>query len=129
MDWKWGGRKIYFMQNKWQENWDSNNDFWQIKLWSNVSKKRGVPVMACQLTKQLESMRMWVLSLASPSALRIQHYSELWCRSQMHLGSCISVALVKADNYSFDSVPSLGISMCHRCGSKKTKKKKKKKKR
>ena len=39
-------------------------------------------------------MVMWVQSLASLSGLRIQHCSELWCRSQMRLGSRIAVAVV-----------------------------------
>ena len=39
---------------------------------------------------------------------------------------CVAVAVAPAGNYSSDSAPSLGTSMCHRCSPKKTKKKKKK---
>ena len=34
------------------------------------------------------------------------------------------MAVVQAGSYSFDSIPSLGTSICHGCGPKKTKKKK-----
>ena len=37
---------------------------------------------------------MRVPSLASLSGLSIQHYRELWCRSQMWLKSHIAVAVV-----------------------------------
>ena len=36
----------------------------------------------------------WVRSLASLSGLRIWCCCELWCRSQMLLGSCIAVAVL-----------------------------------
>ena len=44
----------------------------------------------------------------------------------MWLRSCIAVAVAWAGSYSFDSdlTPSLGTSICHECGPKKTKKKK-----
>ena len=41
----------------------------------------------------LGTMRLWVLSLASLRGLRIWHCYELWCRSQMRLGSGVPVAL------------------------------------
>ena len=53
--------------------------------------KRGVPVVAQQKRIQLASMRMQVQSLASLSGLRIQCCCELWCGSQMWLGSCVAV--------------------------------------
>ena len=71
-------------------------------------------------------MRMQVQSLASLSGLKIWHCCELWCRSQMWLGSCIAVAVAVASSYTSDSTPSLGTSMCHRCGPKKQKRKTKK---
>ena len=52
----------------------------------------GVPIVAQQLMN-LTSMRTWVQSLALLSGLRIQRFCELWCRSQMQLGSGIVVAL------------------------------------
>ena len=38
------------------------------------------------------------------------------------------MAVVQVSSYSLDSTPSLGTSICHKCGPKKTKEKKKKKK-
>ena len=38
---------------------------------------------------------------------------ELWCRSQMQLGSGVAVAMVWASGYSSGSTPSLGTSICH----------------
>ena len=43
---------------------------------------------------QLGTMRLPARSLAFLSGLRIWHNRELWCRSQMQLGSCIAVAVV-----------------------------------
>ena len=40
------------------------------------------------------NVRTWVRSLASLCELRIRHCLELWCRSQMLLGSPIPVAVV-----------------------------------
>ena len=46
---------------------------------------------------------------------------ELWCRSQIRLGSCIAVAgpVVQASGCSSNLTPSLGTSICHRCSPKK----------
>ena len=68
------------------------------------------------------STRTQVRSLALLSGLRIRHCSGLWCGSQMWLGSPAAVAMAEASSCSSDSTPSLGTSMCQRCGSKKTKK-------
>ena len=48
------------------------------------------PLWLSGLRTQLGSMRMWVGSLALLSALRIKHYHELWCRSQMWLRSGVA---------------------------------------
>ena len=40
--------------------------------------------------------KMQVLSLASLSGLRIHCYCEMWCKSQMQLGSCMAVAVAVA---------------------------------
>ena len=72
-------------------------------------------------------MRTQVRSLALLSALRIQHCHELWCRSQTRLWSRVAMAVVQAGSYSSDWTPSLGSSICHRCGPEKTEDKKKKK--
>ena len=42
------------------------------------------------LRTQLVSMRIWIWSLALLSVLRIWRCCELWCRSQMRLGSCVA---------------------------------------
>ena len=54
----------------------------------------GVLVVAQRKQIQLGTMRFQVRSLASLSGLKIQHCRELWCGSQMWLGSCIAVAVV-----------------------------------
>lgn len=64
----------------------------------------------------------------SLSGLRIWHCRELWCRSQTQLGPGIAVAVVKVGSYSSNLTPSLGTSICHRCGLKKQTNKKKKEK-
>ena len=69
----------------------------------------------------LVSLRRQVQSLASVSGLRIWHCRELWCRSQMLLGSRVAEDVGEAGNWSSDSTPSLGTSIC----PKKTQKKKK----
>ena len=53
---------------------------------------RGVPIVAQreQSSVQLVSMRMQVQSLALLNGLRIH---DLWCRSQMQLGSGVVVAM------------------------------------
>ena len=61
-------------------------------------------------------------SIHEVSGLRIQHCHELWCRLQMRLGSRVAVVLMQAEGYSSDWTPSLGTSLCHRCGPKKDKK-------
>ena len=91
-------------------------------------ERDGVPIMAQRKQIQLVHMRMWVPSLTSLSGSGILHCPELWCRSQMHLGSCIAVAVVASSSSSDDSTPSLGTSICYGCNPKMKKKKKKKKK-
>ena len=65
-------------------------------------------------------MRMQVPSLTSISGLRIWHSCELWCRSQVWLGSGMAVA----SSCISDSTPSLGTSTCHGAALKRKKKKK-----
>ena len=57
--------------------------------------------------------------LALLSGLRIQRSHKLWCRLQTQHRSCVAVAVVQASGCSSDSIPSLGTSICHRCGPKK----------
>ena len=60
--------------------------------------------------------------MASLSGLRIPCCHEQWCRLQMWLRSHIAVAVVYDGSYSSNLTPSLGTSICHRCGPKKKKK-------
>ena len=62
-------------------------------------------------------MRMWVQFLALLCGLKIQHCCELWYRSQMWLGSGVSVAVVQAGS-CISLTPSLGNSICHTCSLK-----------
>ena len=64
-------------------------------------------------------MRMRVWSLASLSGLRNWRRCELWCSWQMRLRCHIAMAVVPAGSCSSDSTPSLGTSICSRCGPKK----------
>ena len=50
--------------------------------------------------------------------LRIWQCCELWCRSQVRLGSGAAVAVVQAGSCSSDMTPSLGTSLCYGCGPK-----------
>ena len=79
-------------------------------------------MVAQQKRIRLGTTRLQVRSLASLSGLRIQRCRELWCRWQMHLGSCIAVALVQAGSCTSHSTPGLGTSICRRGGPKKQKK-------
>ena len=78
----------------------------------------------------LVSMKMWVWSLALLSGSGMWHCCEMRCRSQMQLGSwdALAVAVEQAGSCSSDSFPSLGTSICHRCGTKKQSKTKQNKK-
>ena len=78
-----------------------------------------IPVVVQQKRIQLGIMRFRVRSLASLSGLRIQRCRELWCRSQMWLGSGFAVAMVQAGSCSSNEIPSLGTSICCRCGPEK----------
>ena len=85
-----------------------------------------VPIVAQQKQIRLGTRRLQVRSLALLSELRIRRCPELWCRSQMQFRSCIAMAVVQADSCSSNQTPSLGTSICCRCGPKKCGKKKKK---
>ena len=53
-----------------------------------------VPVVLQWKQIWLGTMRLQVWSLASINGLRIQRFHELWCRSQMRLGSSVAMAAV-----------------------------------
>ena len=67
-------------------------------------------------------MQMWVRSLALLSGSRIQHCHELWYRSQMWLGSGITVAVAQATSWSSNETLSLGTSTCQGTALKRPKK-------
>ena len=68
-------------------------------------------------------MRLWVLSLASLSVLRIQCCRELQCRLQTRLGTHVAMALAQVSDYSSDWTPILGTSICNGYSPRKVKKK------
>ena len=74
--------------------------------------------MAQKYQNQLVSMITWVQSPAMLSQLSIWHCRDLWCRSQMRVGSHVAVAVVYTGSCISDWTPSLGTSICHRCGPK-----------
>ena len=69
-------------------------------------------------------MRMQVWYLALLSGLSIRCCRERWCRSQKWLRSHIAVAVAWASSFSTNLTPSLGTSICWKCGPKNQKKKK-----
>ena len=88
----------------------------------------GVPVVAQWKQIRLGSIRMWVQSLASLGGSGIWHCCELWYRWQTRLGSRVAVAVQQLlclwSSCSSNSTPSLGTSICSRCGPKKQKERK-----
>ena len=74
-----------------------------------------------RLRIRLVSIR--VQSLALFGGLRIWQRPELWGRSQTWLrsGVAVAVAVAAAASCSSDSTPSLGTSICCRCGPKRKK--------
>ena len=82
---------------------------------------RRVPIVAQRKRIRLGTMRLQVPSWALLSGLRIQGCRELWRRLQTQLGSCVAVAVVQASSCNSAQTPSVGTSICHGCGPKKTK--------
>ena len=85
--------------------------WWHISVW-------GVPIMAQWKRIRQGTMKLWVWSLASLSGLRTPKCCELWCRSQMRLGSSVAVTVAVASSYGSDLTPSLGTFICLGCGPK-----------
>ena len=81
---------------------------------------REFPLWLRGLRTQLVYVRMWVRPLALLSGLRIWCCCEPWHSLQTWFGSGISVAVVRPGRYSSDLTLSLGTSICHRYGLKKT---------
>ena len=84
----------------------------------------GVPVVAQWLANLTRIHENVGLILALLSGLKIWCCHELWCMSQMQLGSGVAVAVVQASGQNSDLTASLGTSMCHGRGPKKKTKKK-----
>ena len=80
-----------------------------------------VPIVVQQKRIQLVSMRIWIWSLAFLSGSVIQCCCELWYRLQARLRFPRCCGCGKASSYSSNSTPSLGTSICHKCGLKKKK--------
>ena len=97
--------------------------FYMPQVWPKKIKWVRVPTMVQQKRIQLGTMRLQVWSLALLSGWRIQCCCELWCRSQMRLGSAIAVVVAYASSCSSDLTTRLGTSICRKCGTKKKKKK------
>ena len=76
----------------------------------------GVPIVAYWVRTRLLSMRMRVQSLALLDVLRIPCYCWLQYGSQMQLGSGVAMAVAETGSSSADLTPSLGTSICCRCG-------------
>ena len=74
----------------------------------------GVPFVAQQLMNPTR-----IHEDASLGGLRTPCCRELWCRSQMHLRSHVAVASASSCNSNW--TPSLGTSICCRCGPAKQK--------
>ena len=104
---------------------DPRNQYIPSEIHQEAKTKTGVPV-AAQWLMNLTSMCEDVRSLTLLSGLRIQHCLELWYKLETWLRS--RVAVVQASSCSSNSTPSLGSSICHRCGPKKTKDKERKNK-
>ena len=59
-----------------------------------------LPLWLRRLRIRLVSMRIWVRSLALLNGLSIWLCPELWCRSQMQLGSRVAMSVVQAGSCS-----------------------------
>ena len=123
--WYGGSEEMLFIQRRlhvveYVENW-----------WQDIRKGENMERLVwnreflwCSGNKPM-SRRMQVRSLASLNGLRIQPCHELWGGSQIWLRSHIAVAVAVAwsSSCSSNSTPSLGTSICCRCGPKKQTKK------
>ena len=90
------------------------------KIYHQESRKRSSYQGAAE-TNTARIHEVGVGSLASLRGLRIWCGHELRCRSQTRLGSRVAVAVGEGSSCSSDSTPSLGTSICLRCGPEKKK--------
>ena len=86
-----------------------------VQWFKNLSV--GVPILAQQV-KNLTSIHEDMGSFPSLSQWVKDPFCELWCRSQMHLGSGIAVDVAWAGGCSLDLTPGLETSICCRCSPK-----------
>ena len=120
--WGGSGEKGRLLHHRWECK--LAQPLWRT-VWRFLKKpKVGVPIVAQWLTNPTRNQEIagWIPGLAS--RLRIWHYHELWCRSQMQLRSLVAVAVVDAGGCSSDSTPGLGASICQGSSPRKDKKKK-----
>ena len=87
----------------------------------DLIKSQRVPIMVQWKLIQLVSMRIQGPSLPMLSGLGIWHCCELWCRSQIWLGSLVAVAAMQAGSCSSNLTPSLGSFICCGCNPRKQK--------
>ena len=80
-----------------------------IRLFVSLLRSSEFALWLSMLRTWLVSVRMWVQSLALLGGLRIRLCLKRWCRSQMHLGSGIAVAMAEASSWSSDSTSSLEL--------------------
>ena len=90
--WAFQGWPRIHYQNKYNLKSLTQN-LWD-KIWVNIKKYIGVPVVAQWKRIWLGTMRLQVWSLASLSGFRIRRCHELWCGSQTGLGSGVAVAVM-----------------------------------
>ena len=89
---------------------------WQSWIVTRKILCPGVPIVAQWSMNPTRNHEVVVWSLASFSGLRIQHCLELWCRFQMWLGSQRCCGCGVCQRLELHETPSLGKSICHRCG-------------
>ena len=103
-----------FLSKRMEARNHKENTFKVPKEKKNFCSSHSVPQW---VTNSTSILRIWVQSLASLGGLRIQHCCQLWYRSQAWLRS--GMAVTQAGSCSSDSSPSLGTSMCCKCGPEK----------
>ena len=118
----WGGGQSFGEMSSYLDGSGSRGGITGTVFIYNKQRNMEFSLWLSGLRTRLVSMRMWVQSLASLSALRILHCHKLECRSQIWLRSGVTVAVMQASSCNSDLTSSPGTSICCRCGCKKKKK-------